>query len=83
MMDHTGGKARIPDDRWDAAIEVPRRDRVNRTAVLHLDGGKLMRRLVEAGQAGEPKRKDAPPAFIELVSSTPAPKADVPKRRQC
>ena len=62
-------KARIPDELWDAAAEVARRDGVNRTAkVLHLDGGKLMRRLVGAGKAGEP---DAPAAFIELVSSTP------------
>ena len=65
-------KARIPDDLWDAAVEVARRDGVNRAAkVLHLDGGKLMRRLVAAGEAGEPKPKDAPTAFIELVSSTP------------
>lgn len=65
-------KARIPDDLWDAAVEVARRDGVNRAAkVLHLDGGKLMRRLVAAGEAGEPKPKDAPTAFIELVSSKP------------
>jgi hypothetical protein len=63
-------KARIPDDLWEAAVEVARRDGVNRTAkVLHLDGGKLMRRLVGSGEAGEPGRKDAPAAFIELVSS--------------
>lgn len=64
-------KARIPDELWDAAVEVARRDGVNRTAkVLHLDGGKLMRRLVGAGEAGEPARRDTPAAFIELVSST-------------
>ena len=51
---------------------MARRDGVNRTAkALHLDGGKLMRRLVAAGEAGEPGRKDSPAACIELVSSTP------------
>jgi len=64
-------KARIPEDLWEAAVEVARRDGVNRTAkALHLDGGKLMRRLVAAGEAGEPGGKDAPAAFIEFVSST-------------
>ena len=67
-------KARIPDELWDAAVELARRNGVNRTAqVLHLDGGKLMRRLVAGGQEPcrepEPKRQDAPAAFIELVSS--------------
>ena len=65
-------KARIPDELWDAAVELARRDGVNRTArALHLDGGKLMRRLVAGGREPEPKRQDAPAAFIELVSSQP------------
>jgi hypothetical protein len=64
-------KARIPDELWAAAVEVARRDGVNRTAqALHLDGGKLMRRLVASGQSGA-KREDGPAAFIELVSSQP------------
>ena len=65
-------KARIPDELWDAAMAVARREGVNRTAqALHLDGGKLMRRLVAAGSEPEPKSKDAPTTFIELVSSQP------------
>ena len=60
------GKARIPDEFWSAAIEVARRDGVNRTAAaLHLDGGKLMRWMVAAGVIPS---KTAPPAFAELVA---------------
>ena len=65
-------KARIPEELWDAAMAVARRDGVNRTAqALHLDGGKLMRRMVAAGSGPEAKPKDPPTAFIELVSSPP------------
>lgn len=65
-------KARIPEELWGAAIAVARRDGVNRTAqTLHLDGGKLMRRMVAAGSGPEPKPNDPPTAFIELVSSQP------------
>lgn len=42
------GNAAIPDELW-AAAEVARRDGVTRTAeALHLDGGKLRRRMVNA-----------------------------------
>ena len=61
------GKARIPDDLWSAAVAVASRDGVNRTAsALHLDGGKLKRRMAAAGSC---PRKAAPPAFVELVAS--------------
>ena len=53
------GKARIPDELWEAAVEVARRDGVNQTAAaLHLDGGKPKRRMVATGGAaasGEPR----------------------------
>lgn len=64
---HRKGRAAIPDELWLAAIEVARRDGVNRTAAaLHLDGGKLKRRMVAADSAvGEVK----PPAFVELLST--------------
>lgn len=65
-------KARIPEELWDAAIAVARRDGVNRTAqALHLDGGKLMRRMVAAGSEPERKAEDVPTTFLELVSSPP------------
>jgi hypothetical protein len=49
---------------WAAAIQLARRDGVSRTAAaLHLDGGKLKRRMREG--AGDTA---APAAFVELVS---------------
>ena len=61
------GKARIPDELWSAAAEVARRDGVNRTAAaLHLDGGKLKRRMA----ALEVGSREAPvPAFVELMTA--------------
>ena len=59
------GKARIPDELWSAAVEVARRDGVNQTAtVLHLDGGKLKRRMMETGSVTD---KTSAPAFVEMV----------------
>ena len=60
------GRAHIPDELWSAAIEVARREGVNRTAAaLHLDGGKLKRRMVAAGAV---TGKAAPPAFVEFMA---------------
>jgi hypothetical protein len=59
---------------WSVAIEVARRNGVNPTAVaLHLDGGKLKRRMVAADSV---PGKAVPPTFVELV----APGADL---REC
>jgi len=58
------GKARIPDELWSAAMELARRDGVNRTAaVLRLDGGKLRRRMVAADSV--PGK--AAPTFVEMM----------------
>jgi len=52
---------------WAAAAAVARRDGVNRTAAtLHLDGGKLKRRMLVTGHPAS--RKVQPPAFVELTS---------------
>jgi hypothetical protein len=61
------GKQRIPEELWSAAIEAARRDGVNRTAAaLHLDGGKLKRRMVAADSVSG---KAMPPAtFVELIA---------------
>ncbi len=60
------GKQRIPDELWSVAIEVARRDGVNPTAVaLHLDGGKLKRRMAAADAVAG---KAVPPTFVELVA---------------
>jgi hypothetical protein len=60
------GKERIPDELWSVAIEVARRDGVNPTAVaLHLDGGKLKRRMAAADSV---PGKAMPPSFVELIA---------------
>jgi hypothetical protein len=61
------GKAPIPDELWSAAAAVARRDGVNPTAVaLHLDGGKLKRRMAASSRSS---RKASPPAaFVELLA---------------
>jgi len=60
------GKQRIPDELWSVAIEVARRDGINATAVaLHLDGGKLKRRMAAADAV---PGKSMPPTFLELVA---------------
>jgi hypothetical protein len=62
------GKPRIPEELWSAAIEVARRDGVNPTAAaLHLDGGKLKRRMVAADSV---PGKAMPPTFVELMAPT-------------
>jgi hypothetical protein len=62
------GKQRIPDELWLAAIEVARRDGVNPTAAaLHLDGGKLKRRMVAADSVSG---SAMPPTFVELMPPT-------------
>jgi hypothetical protein len=61
------GKSRIPDELWSAASEVARRDGINRTAAaLHLDGGKLKRRMAASASVS---RAALSPAFVELMSS--------------
>src|SRR6266700_1586862 len=68
------GKQRIPEELWSAAIELARRDGVNPTAAaLHLDGGKLKRRMVAADSVPD---KAMPPTFVELM----APAVD---QREC
>ena len=62
METDAAGKASIPDELWSAAVEVARRDGVNRTAAaLRLDGGKLKRRMMAADAVAG---KMAPPAFV-------------------
>jgi hypothetical protein len=61
------GRAAIPDELWSAAIEVARRDGVNRTATaLRLDGGKLKRRMRAADEGA---RRATAPSFVELIAS--------------
>jgi len=58
------GKSAIPDELWSAAVQLARKDGVNRTAAeLHLDGGKLKRLMV-----GKTTRDKPAPAFVELLT---------------
>ena len=58
------GKSAIPDELWSAAVQLARKDGVNRTAAeLHLDGGKLKRLMVEKTTTAKPA-----PAFVELLT---------------
>jgi hypothetical protein len=60
------GKQRIPEELWSAAIELARRDGVNPTAAaLHLDGGKLKRRMVAADSVSG---RTMPATFVELIA---------------
>jgi hypothetical protein len=57
------GKARIPAELWLAAVEVARKDGINRTArELHVAWDDLKRRMTATGAV--PQR----PAFVELVT---------------
>ena len=56
----------IPDELWSAASEVARRDGVTRTATaLHLDCGKLKRRMMAADGV---EKKTTAPSFMELIA---------------
>ena len=58
------GKSPIPDELWSAAVQLARKEGVNRTAAeLHLDGGKLKRLMVRKTTPGKPA-----PAFVELLT---------------
>src|ERR1700689_1197173 len=63
---HRSGKARIPVELWSAAVEVARKEGINRTArQLHVAWDDLKRRMeTQGGVAGQP----GSPAFVELVS---------------
>jgi hypothetical protein len=57
------GKARIPAELWSAAVEVARKEGINRTArELHVAWDDLKRRMPAAGAVPQQ------PAFVELVT---------------
>ena len=61
------GKARIPAELWSAAVEVARKEGINRTArELHVAWDDLKRRMASAGEV---RRQPDSPAFVELVAS--------------
>jgi hypothetical protein len=67
------GRTAIPDELWSAAGELARREGVNRiAAALHLDGGKLKRRMA----AGATSARTVPPEFVELIVPRTTGKAE-------
>src|SRR5580692_8762651 len=63
-------KARIPTELWSAAVEVARKEGVNRTArELHVAWDDLKRRMAPMGEVPP---QPGSPAFVELV----APRAE-------
>ena len=60
------GKARIPAELWSAAVEVARKEGINRTArELHVAWDDLKRRVATSGEV---RRQPASPTFVELVA---------------
>ena len=60
------GKARIPAELWSAAVEVARKEGINRTAKeLHVAWDDLKRRVATTGEV---RRQPGSPAFVELVA---------------
>jgi hypothetical protein len=63
---HRSGKARIPAELWSAAVEVARKEGINRTArELHVAWDDLKRRMATTGEVS---RQPGSPAFVELVA---------------
>ena len=60
------GKARIPAELWSAAVEVARKEGVNRTArELHVAWDDLKRRMATTAEV---RRRPDSPVFVELVA---------------
>jgi hypothetical protein len=60
------GKARIPAELWSAAVEVARKEGINRTArELHVAWDDLKRRMTPMGKVPQ---QPGSPAFVELVA---------------
>ena len=60
------GKARIPAELWSAAVEVARKEGINRTArELHVAWDDLKRRMAATGEV---QRQPGSPAFVELIA---------------
>src|ERR1700685_2955090 len=63
------GKARIPAELWLAAVEVARKEGINRTArELHVAWDDLKRRMAPMGEVPQ---QPGSPAFVELVAPRP------------
>jgi hypothetical protein len=65
------GKARIPAELWSAAVEVARKEGINRTArELHVAWDDLKRRMVTTAEV---RQRPGSPVFVELVAPQTQP----------
>src|SRR5258708_19767540 len=70
------GKARIPAELWSVAVEVARKEGINRTArELHVAWDDLKRRVVTTGEV---RRQPDSPAFLDLLPPHPQPVPELP-----
>ena len=64
--EHRKGRSAIPDELWAGAADLAHREGVWPIAgALHLDGGKLKRRMAATWKVA---KHTAPPAFLELIA---------------
>jgi hypothetical protein len=65
------GKARIPAELWSAAVEVARKEGINRTARdLHVAWDDLKRRMATTAEV---RQRPGSPVFVELVAPQTQP----------
>jgi hypothetical protein len=65
------GKARIPAELWSAAVEVARKEGINRTArELHVAWDDLKRRMATTAAV---RQRPGSPVFVELVAPQTQP----------
>ena len=65
------GKARIPAELWSAAVEVARKEGINRTArALHVAWDDLKRRMAPPAEV---RQRSGSPVFVELVAPQTQP----------
>jgi hypothetical protein len=74
------GKTPIPDELWSVAVEVARREGMNRVAnELRVEWNELKRRMAGPETAGQP----APPTFVELLAPRPQSLPDCNIELEC
>ena len=65
------GKARIPTELWSAAVEVARKEGINRTArELHVAWDDLKRRMATTAEV---RQRPGSPVFVELAAPQTQP----------
>jgi hypothetical protein len=68
---HRKGKARIPAELWSAAVEVARKEGINRTArELHVAWDDLKRRMATTAEV---RQRPGSPVFVELAAPQTQP----------